>query len=126
MTENIHFKAEFTLSSSSVKVGFTDITISILEKSHSLHFSPRPMAPIKVFVRMQRTQRSHGYYCPICPFSSGGEIIQKLDPVPRVNSCSRGFCCCVKLDSSYQVSKIAEIFWVNEQGALEKQLDPGR
>ena len=27
----------------------------------------------------------------------------KLDPVPRVNSCPRGFCCCVKLDSSYQV-----------------------
>ena len=36
ITENIGFKAEFTLSSSSVKVGFTDITISILEKSHSL------------------------------------------------------------------------------------------
>ena len=50
----------------------------------------------------------------------------QLDPVPRVNSCPRGFCCCVKLDSSYQVSKIAEIFWVNQQGALEKQLDPGR
>ena len=29
------FKVEFTLSSSSVKVGFTDITINILEKSHS-------------------------------------------------------------------------------------------
>ena len=38
---------------------------------------------------------------------------QKLDPVPRVNSCPRGFCCCVKLDSSYQLSKIAEILWVN-------------
>ena len=50
----------------------------------------------------------------------------ELDPVPRVNSCPRGFCCCAKLDSSYQVSKIAEIFWVNQQGALEKQLDPGR
>ena len=48
------------------------------------------------------------------------------DPVPRVNSCPRGFWCCVKLDSCYQVSKIAEIFWVNQQGALEKQLDPGR
>ena len=33
ITENITFKAEFTLSSSSVKVGFTGITISILEKS---------------------------------------------------------------------------------------------
>ena len=50
----------------------------------------------------------------------------ELDPVPRVNSCPSGFCCCAKLDSSYQVSKIAEIFWVNQQGALEKQLDPGR
>ena len=27
----------------------------------------------------------------------------KLDPVPSVNSCPRGFCCCVKLDISYQV-----------------------
>ena len=44
--------------------------------------------------------------------------------MPRVNSCPRGFCCCVKLDSSYQGSKIAEIFWVNQHGALEKQLDP--
>ena len=34
----------------------------------------------------------------------------KLDPVPRVNLCPGGFCCCVKLDSSYQVAKIAEIF----------------
>ena len=56
---------------------------------------------------------------------------EKLDPVPRVNSCpgrggGGGFSCCVKLDSSYQVSKIAEIVWVNQQGALEKQLDPGR
>ena len=50
----------------------------------------------------------------------------KLDPNPRVNSCPRSFCCCVKLDSSYQVSKIAEIFWVNQQGAIEKLLDPGR
>ena len=38
ITENISFKAEFTLSNSSVKVGFTDITISILEKSRALHF----------------------------------------------------------------------------------------
>ena len=50
---------------------------------------------------------------------------EELDPVPRMNPCPRGFCCSVKLDSSYQVSKIAEIFWVNQQGALEKQLDPG-
>ena len=35
---------------------------------------------------------------------------KQLDPVPRVNSCPRGFCCYAKLDSSYQVSKIAEIF----------------
>ena len=51
---------------------------------------------------------------------------RKLDPVPRVNSCPRGFYCCVKLDSSYQVSTIAEIFLVNQHGKLEKQLDPGR
>ena len=37
-----------------------------------------------------------------------------------------GFCCCVKLDSSYQVSNIAEICKGNQPGALEKQLDPGR
>ena len=48
-------------------------------------------------------------------------------PCPRrVNSCPGGVCCCVKLDSSYQVAKIAEIFYLNQQGALEKQLDPGR
>ena len=34
--------------------------------------------------------RPHGYYCAVCPFSSGGEIIQKkknpyadYDPCPR-------------------------------------------
>ena len=53
-------------------------------------------------------------------------IFNELDPLPRVNSCQGGFCCCVKLDSSYQLSKIAEIFWVNQQGALEKQQGPGR
>ena len=35
---------------------------------------------------------------------------KQVDHVPRVNSCPGGFCCCVKLDSSYQVAKIAEIF----------------
>ena len=36
---------------------------------------------------------------------------RELDPVPRVNSCpGGGFCCCVKFGSSYQVSKIPEIF----------------
>ena len=35
ITENIGFKAELTFSSSSAKVDFTDITISILEKSQS-------------------------------------------------------------------------------------------
>ena len=59
-------------------------------------------------------------------FLSFPQFLKKLDPVPRVNSCpGGGFCCCVKLDSSYQVSKNAEIFWVNQQGALEEQLDPG-
>ena len=32
----------------------------------------------------------------------------KLNPVPRVNSCPRGFCCCAKLDSSYQDSKMKD------------------
>ena len=51
-------------------------------------------------------------------------MIQKqLDPVPRVNTCPRVFCCCVKLDSGYEVSKIAEISLENQQGALKKQLD---
>ena len=49
---------------------------------------------------------------------SGNTFFVKLDPVPRVNSCPRGFCCCVKLDSSYQLSKIAEILWVNQQGEI--------
>ena len=40
-----------------------------------------------------------------------------------MNSCPGVFCCCVKLDNSYQALKIAEIFCVNQQGALEKQLD---
>ena len=35
------------------------------------------MAPIQVFVQTRRPHRSHGYYCAICPFSSGGKIIQK-------------------------------------------------
>ena len=85
------------------------------------------MAPIQVFVQTRRPHRSYGYYCAICPFSSGGNIIQKkLDPVPRVNSCPRELCCCVELDGCHQLAKIAEILWVNQQGALEKQLDPGQ
>ena len=72
------------MSSSSVKVGFTDITISILEKSHSLLASF-----LRVFVEHAKAARPHGYYCAICPFSSGGNIIQ-LDPVPRVNSSPGG------------------------------------
>ena len=46
--------------------------------------------------------------------------------VHKVNSCPGGFCCCVTLDSSYQIAKIAEIIESNQQGALEKQLDPGQ
>ena len=46
--------------------------------------------------------------------------LSKLDPVPRVNSCPRGFCCCVKIDSRYQLSKIAEILWVNQQGEIRQ------
>ena len=85
ITENISFKAEFTLSSSSVKVVFTDITISILEKSHSLL-----ALFLRGFVDHAMAARPHGYYCVICPFSSGGNIIQKkkkpdafYDPCPR-------------------------------------------
>ena len=57
------------------------------------------------------------------------EIKYKLvDPVPRVNVCPGSFCCCFKLDNSYQnlILKNAEIFWVNQQGAIEKQLDRSR
>ena len=50
----------------------------------------------------------------------------KFSAPMRVHSCPRGFCCCNKLYSSYQVSNIAEIFLVNQEGALVKQLDPGR
>ena len=32
---------------------------------------------------MRRPQRPHGYYCAICPFSSGGKIIQKTRPCPQ-------------------------------------------
>ena len=82
------------------------------------------MAPIQVFVETRRPHRSHGYYCAICPFSSGGKIIQKkkkkkkkkkpyadydLRPRPmawaqvtrpcaRVNLRPGGFSCCIKLD----------------------------
>ena len=71
--QRILVSAEFTLSSSYVKVGFTDITISIVEK---FTVFARLMAPIQVFVQTRRPHRSHGYYCAICPFSSGGNIIQ--------------------------------------------------
>ena len=50
----------------------------------------------------------------------------KLDPVPRMNSCPRDVWCCVELDISHEVWKIAEILLINQQGALEKQLDPGQ
>ena len=62
--------------------------------------------------------------CMICKLKLVNRM--KRDPVPWVNSCPGGFCCCGKLDSSYQVSKIAEIVWINQKGALENQLDPGQ
>ena len=43
------------------------------------------MAPIQVFVQTRRPHRSHGYYCAICPFSSGGNIIQK-----KTRPCAQG------------------------------------
>ena len=49
-------------------------------------------------------------YITYLPLLNHRQKHSELDPVPRVNSCPRGFCCCVKLDSSYQLSKIAEIF----------------
>ena len=46
---------------------------------------------LRGFVEHAKAARPQGYYCAICPFSSGGNIIQKkLDPVPRVNSCPGG------------------------------------
>ena len=77
------------------------------------------MAPIQVFVQTRRPHRSHGYYCAICPFSSGGNIIQKkLDPVPGWTCAQEAF--------PVVLSLMANIFWVNQQGVPEKQLDPGR
>ena len=43
---------------------------------------------------------------------------------PQDELVPRGLLLLVKLDSSYQIAKIAEIFYLNQQGALEKQLDP--
>ena len=43
---------------------------------------------------------------------------QVTRPCPQGELVPRGFCCCVKLDSSYQLSKIAEILWVNQQGEI--------
>ena len=50
-TENTGFKEEFTLSSSSVKIGFTDIAISILEKPQSLRISSREINSYRGFAR---------------------------------------------------------------------------
>ena len=36
--------------------------------------------------------------------------IKTARPCPQVNSCPGGFFCCVKLDSGYQVAKIADMF----------------
>ena len=43
----------------------------------------------------------------------------KKNPYADYDACPRPM-------ASYQLSKIAEILWVNQQGALEKQLHPGR
>ena len=71
ITENIICKVEFTLSSFSVKVGFMDITIKILEKSHS-HF-------FEASLSMRRPQGLTGTIVQFVhfPFSSRGNIIQK-------------------------------------------------
>ena len=99
------------LSSNLFIARFADLAnnVSFSFTSFILRFSDRPK--LKLALHFPYIQNS---------------FYDKLDPVPRVNSCPRGFCCYVKLDTSYQLSKIAEILWVNQQGALKKQLHPGR
>ena len=46
------------------------------------------------------------------------QIDSKLDPVPGWTCAQEAF--------PVVLSLMAKIFWVNQQGALEKQLDPGR
>ena len=119
ITENIDFKAEFTLSRivcvSRLYGHYDKHSWNILLASFLRHL----MAAIKVSVHTLRPHRSHGYYCAICPFSSGGNIIQKKKkkkpyadydwpglwawaqvtrPCARVNLCPVGFSCCIKLD----------------------------
>ena len=88
ITENTGFKAEFTLSSSSFKVNFTE--------HHDKHSWKIPVASFLQGLRfgcqsMRRPPRPHGYYWAICSFSSGGNLIQRktqrnLWPVPKAYS----------------------------------------
>ena len=75
---------------------------------------------------MRKPQKPHRYYCAICPISSGGNIIQKkLDPVPGWTCAQEAFPVVLSL-MAYRIYNITKIFGVNQQGVLEKQLDPGR
>ena len=49
------------------------------------------MAPIQVFVQIRRPHRSYGYYCAICPFSSGGNIIQKKKNPTQIMTCAPAY-----------------------------------
>ena len=93
-------------------------TISILEKSQPLRFFEAPFQEIEP----AKAARPHGYYCAVCPrrqYNTKERHYAFYDPCPRPMAWARvtrpcvqggGFCCCVKLDSSYHGAKNAEIF----------------
>ena len=49
----------------------------------------------------------------------------ELDPVPGWTCAQEAFAVVLSL-MGYRILNIAEICWVNKQGALKKQLDPGQ
>ena len=77
ITENISFKGEFTLTSSSVKVGFTDITISILEKSRSLRFLRGFASAVREIQHAKAAKASWVLLRNLSIFCAGGNIIHK-------------------------------------------------
>ena len=52
-------------------------------------------------------------------------LAEESDPVPGWTCAKEAFAVVLSL-MAYRIKNIAEICWVNKQGALEKQLDPGR
>ena len=50
---------------------------------------------------------------------------ENLDPVPGWTCAQEAFPVVLSL-MAYRIWNIAKSFWVNQQGSLEKQLDPGR